>query len=54
MKSILIIGSYYSFTRKLINKLYIEKWRIYTLVKYKEKSSQRYLSSMYLIIAATV
>ncbi|WP_033166590.1 sugar nucleotide-binding protein [Clostridium sp. KNHs205] len=32
MSSILIVGSYGSFTNELINKFYKENWRIYTLI----------------------
>ena len=47
MSSILIVGSYGTFTNELINKFYKENWRIYTLVTNKKHIKPAHVFEQY-------
>lgn len=48
MGSILIIGSYGTFTNEIINKFYKENWRIYTLVSNKNSKKPAHVFEQYI------
>lgn len=48
MGSILIVGSYGTFTNEIINKFYKENWRIYTLVSNKKSRKHAHVFEQYI------
>lgn len=47
MNSILIVGSYGTFTNEMINKFYKENWRIYTLISNKKLDKPAHVFEQY-------